>query len=132
MIRLTKRVFSASQMSLLISLVTVLLSPLVSSLNLPERSHDIAARHNYMMGNLKCGSYYGQPESADCDAVTESVKAFRMGPSGSLASLDESYDEFIQRGADEQYPNVNLHWQLPIYWRTGRYTVQLPSEQSLF
>ena len=119
-------------MSLLIFLAAILLSPLASSARLSQSAHGIAARRNWMSANLRCGNYYGQPELDDCDAVIASVKAFRIGASGDTMAFNEFYDEFIQSGADEQYPDCNLHWQLPIYWRTGIHTLQCSSEHSLF
>lgn len=81
-----------------------------------------------MDGNMRCSRYYGQPEPADCDAVVESIKAFRIGYGGNTMAFNDFYDEFIQRGAEEQYTGCNLHLQLPIYWRAGKYTLQCSSE----
>ena len=119
-------------MLFLIFLAAALLSSLTSSATLPEKGHSIAARHNEMPGNMRCSTYYGRPDPADCDAVVESVKAFRIGASGDTMAFHGFVDDFIQRGADDQYPYCEATLQLPIYWRTGEYTLRCPSNQSLY
>ena len=121
-----------SDMSFLIFLVAVLLSPLALSATLSQSGHGIAARHNTMPANLRCSDYYGRPEPVDCEAVVASVEAFRKGAFGDTTAFNEYYDEFVQSGADDQYPDTELSWQLPIYWREGEYTLQRSSEHSSF
>lgn len=105
------------QMSSWILSAAFLTSSLVSSLNLPEKDRSVTARHLYGTGGrIQCGPYYGEPDPADCAAVTYDIDAFREH------ETLFTYDEFIIRGGEGQHDECELHWQTPLYWRRGPYT----------